>query len=68
MTMKVVNEFGVLKCIYDGVEWDRIWNDYDSLMYSHDYISFFTNYQAREMNSIWLGKKISLKELEEKKD
>merc|ERR1719362_399404 len=57
MTMDVMPEFGVIKCVYKDVPWDFLRNkkDYDKLNDDHEFVSYFTNWQEEKMNSIWLG-------------
>lgn len=54
-TLRVLPEFGIRKCIYEGLSWDHI-NDpvtYNKILADHDYISFFANFQNPEMTSVW---------------
>ena len=70
MTMKVEPEYAVAKCIYQDLSWDFLndENRYRELMYSHDFMSFFTDWKRPYMTSAWLGKKVDMDFYREHKD
>ena len=47
MTMEVVTEYGVKKCIYQNVPWDFLKDKkvFDKLNENMDFVSFFTDWQ-----------------------
>ena len=70
MTMKVEPEYAVIKCIYKDLPWDFLNNEslYKEVMYSHDFISFFTDWKRPRMTSAWLGTKVDMDYYREHKD
>ena len=63
MSFFIEPEYAVLKCIYEDVAWDDILGDAHKqqvFMDSHEYISMFTNYSDRKMNSVWLGGRVDM--------
>ena len=70
MTMKVEPEYAVVKCIYQDLSWDFLndENRYRELMFSHDFMSFFTDWKRPRMTSAWLGKKVDMDYYREHKD
>lgn len=58
MTMNIVPQFGVTKCIYKDVSWDKIFKDkktYDAVNDRFEFISYFTDWKEPKMTSVWLG-------------
>ena len=58
MSMRIIPEFAVTKCIYKDVAFDTIFESdrvFRKLQDSHGYISYFTDWEDPVMNSIWLG-------------
>ena len=70
MTMTIEPEFAVIKCIYEDVPWDFLQDpqQYETLMYAHDYLSFFTDWKKPMMTSAWLAQRVSVEFYEENKD
>ena len=63
MSFFIEPEYAVLKCIYEDVLWDAILGDphkQQEFMDSHEYISMFTNFSDRKMNSVWLGRRVDM--------
>ena len=59
MTMMLVPKFMVHKAIYEDLQWDTLFNKktFDTVMHRQDFLSFFTDWKERKMNSVWVGKK-----------
>ena len=59
MTMVVVPEYGVEKCIYENVPWDFFKDkaQFDRLNQDRDYISFFLDWHDEVMFSVWTGQR-----------
>jgi xylitol oxidase len=59
MSMKVVPPFKVYKSIHEKLQWDTIFNDanFDAIMRAGDFMSFFCDWQKREMSTVWIGRK-----------
>ena len=63
MSMDVVPEFAVKKCIYKDVPFDVIRDPrkFDRLNYFHDYVSMFTGWEEEKFSSLWVGNRIEEK-------
>jgi len=57
MTMDIMEEYGVVKCIYKDVPWDFLSDkkQFDYLNSHHEYVSYFTDWKKESMTSLWLG-------------
>ena len=60
MTMDIMEEFAVKKCIYKDVPFDLVQDQkaFDFLNYYNDYVSFFTDWKAERMTSLWISERI----------
>ena len=67
MTMNVEPEYAVIKCIYEDLPWDFLqdYEKYTELMHSHEFLSFFTDWEYPKMTTTWLGEKVSMDYLKE---
>lgn len=59
MTMRLVPTFMVSKSIYHNLQWDVLFDpeNFDTIMHRQDFLSFFCNWDNKEMSSVWVGKK-----------
>ena len=62
MTMTVEPDYAVAKCIYEGLSWEFLRDQatYNEIVKSHDFVSFFTDWKAPRMTSVWLGKRVAM--------
>ena len=59
MTIKLVDKFMVNKSIYLDLPWDTLFQkeNLDQIMHRQEYLSFFTKWKSRKMDSVWIGKR-----------
>ena len=59
MSMVLVPKFMVNKSVYQDLYWDTLFKKdvFDTVMHRQDFLSFFTDWKERKMNSVWVGKK-----------
>ena len=64
MTMDIVPEYGVTKCIYQNVPWDFLYDkkQYKKINEDWTYLSYFADFQSEHMSTIWVGKKIAARD------
>jgi len=57
MTLKVIPEFAVRKCVYTNMPWTHIFDSvsYEQILNSGKYLSMFTDWTSETMSSVWIG-------------
>lgn len=67
MTMDLEETYGVLKCIYQDVPWDPIFEDTRDFFTDFDYLSLFTDFYDRKFTSVWTGARVEFTDRNDKK-
>jgi len=59
MTIKLLPKYKIFKSIYHDLKWDVLFDkkNFHDIMHRQDYLSFFTNWSDRAMNSVWVGQR-----------
>ena len=59
MTIRLEPKFFVNKEIYENLTFDALFSNLNDIMMnpSIDYLSLFTTWQQREMDSVWIGRR-----------
>ena len=60
MSMDIMDEFAVKKCIYKDVPFDVLFQEkeFNFLNYYNDYVTFFTDWKEEKMTSLWVSERI----------
>ena len=70
MSMDIMDEFAVKKCIYKDVPFDKLFQqkEFDFMNYYNDYVTFFTDWKEEKMSSLWISERIYAESKQEYKE
>jgi hypothetical protein len=56
MSIRLVAPFNVNKQIFENLDWDSLAHNFEAITSGQDYLSFFSKFTERKMNSVWVGR------------
>jgi len=55
LELETCETFQIEKCIYKGLTWTTLFENFDNIWTSAEHISMFCEWETREMSTVWLG-------------